>query len=88
MVFDVFKISETSDFLVSNYIMHIYIYIFKILTLFCSLYCAYEDMVSKFLQITFVENKKLKSILLEDVDESQLPDIYGGTLALVPIQHI
>lgn len=45
-------------------------------------------MVSKFLQITFVENKKLKSILLEDVDESQLPDIYGGTLALVPIQHI
>ncbi|OAY43822.1 phosphatidylinositol transfer protein 3 [Manihot esculenta] len=39
-------------------------------------------------KITFVENKKLKSILLEDVDESQLPDIYGGTLALVPIQHI
>ncbi|KAL9273745.1 Phosphatidylinositol transfer protein 3-like protein [Drosera capensis] len=37
-------------------------------------------------KIVFVENKKLKSTLLEDIDESQLPDIYGGKLPLVPIQ--
>ncbi|KAF2288415.1 hypothetical protein GH714_007298 [Hevea brasiliensis] len=37
-------------------------------------------------KINFVENKKLKSTLLEDIDESQLPDVYGGRLALVPIQ--
>lgn len=38
------------------------------------------------LQIIFVENKKLKSTLLSDIDESQLPDTYGGQLPLVPIQ--
>ncbi|KAK7291510.1 hypothetical protein RIF29_06713 [Crotalaria pallida] len=38
-------------------------------------------------KIVFVENKKLKSTLLEDIDESQLPEIYGGPLPLVPIQH-
>jgi hypothetical protein len=38
------------------------------------------------MQIVFVENKKLKSTLLEEIDESQLPEIYGGQLALVPIQ--
>ncbi|XP_038713047.1 phosphatidylinositol transfer protein 3-like isoform X2 [Tripterygium wilfordii] len=38
------------------------------------------------LQIVFVENKKLSSTLLGDIDESQLPDIYGGKLPLVPIQ--
>ncbi|KAK8648120.1 hypothetical protein V6N13_128882 [Hibiscus sabdariffa] len=37
-------------------------------------------------KIVFVENKKLKSTLLKDIDESQLPDIYGGKLPLVPIQ--
>lgn len=37
-------------------------------------------------KIVFVENKKLKSTLLEDIDESQLPEIYGGKLPLVPIQ--
>lgn len=37
-------------------------------------------------KIIFVENKKLKSTLLEDIDESQLPDVYGGKLSLVPIQ--
>ncbi|OAY42572.1 phosphatidylinositol transfer protein 3 [Manihot esculenta] len=37
-------------------------------------------------KINFVESKKLKSTLLEDIDESQLPDIYGGRLPLVPIQ--
>ncbi|XP_059642525.1 uncharacterized protein LOC132284422 [Cornus florida] len=37
-------------------------------------------------KIIFVENKKLKSTLLEDIDESQIPEIYGGKLQLVPIQ--
>ncbi|KAL9993783.1 putative CRAL-TRIO lipid binding domain-containing protein [Helianthus debilis subsp. tardiflorus] len=36
--------------------------------------------------IVFVENKHLTSTLLKDIDESQLPDIYGGKLKLVPIQ--
>ncbi|KAL6986856.1 hypothetical protein U1Q18_006950 [Sarracenia purpurea var. burkii] len=36
-------------------------------------------------KIVFVENKKLKSTLLEGIDESQLPKIYGGQLPLVPI---
>ncbi|XP_027342564.1 phosphatidylinositol transfer protein 3-like isoform X2 [Abrus precatorius] len=39
-----------------------------------------------FLQIVFVESNKVKSTLLEDIDESQLPEIYGGPLPLVPIQ--
>nr|KJB12436.1 hypothetical protein B456_002G021200 [Gossypium raimondii] len=38
-------------------------------------------------KIIFVENKKLKSTLLNDIDESQLPDIYGGKLPLVPIEN-
>ncbi|XP_021829347.1 CRAL-TRIO domain-containing protein YKL091C-like isoform X2 [Prunus avium] len=36
-------------------------------------------------KIVFVENKMLKSTLLEEIDESQLPEIYGGQLPLVPI---
>ncbi|OAY30601.1 phosphatidylinositol transfer protein 3 isoform X4 [Manihot esculenta] len=36
-------------------------------------------------KIVFVENKKLKSTLLEDIDESLTPDIYGGRLPLVPV---
>ncbi|RZC59591.1 hypothetical protein C5167_006893 [Papaver somniferum] len=38
-------------------------------------------------KIVFVENKKLKSTLLEDIDESQLPEIYGGEQPLVPIEE-
>ncbi|CAA0154484.1 unnamed protein product [Arabidopsis thaliana] len=38
-------------------------------------------------KIVFVENKKLTPTLLEDIDESQLPDIYGGKLPLVHIQE-
>ncbi|KAI3931660.1 hypothetical protein MKW92_015653 [Papaver armeniacum] len=38
-------------------------------------------------KIVFVENKKLKSTLLEDIDESQLPEIYGGKQPLVPIEE-
>ncbi|KAK7828305.1 phosphatidylinositol transfer protein 3 [Quercus suber] len=37
-------------------------------------------------KIIFVENKKLKSTLLSDIEESQLPAAYGGQLPLVPIQ--
>ncbi|XP_057767708.1 uncharacterized protein LOC130987988 [Salvia miltiorrhiza] len=37
-------------------------------------------------KITFVENKKLQSALLEEIDVDQLPHIYGGKLQLVPIQ--
>ncbi|CAN0906086.1 Phosphatidylinositol transfer protein 3 [Linum grandiflorum] len=38
-------------------------------------------------KIVFVDNKKLKSTLVEDIDESQLPEIYGGKLHLVPIHQ-
>ncbi|CAN0909591.1 Phosphatidylinositol transfer protein 3 [Linum grandiflorum] len=38
-------------------------------------------------KIVFVENKKLTSTLLDDIDENQLPDVYGGKLRLVPIQE-
>ncbi|XP_038704333.1 phosphatidylinositol transfer protein 3-like [Tripterygium wilfordii] len=49
--------------------------------------CVYPFIDSKTkTKIVFVENKKLSSTLLGDIDESQLPDIYGGKLALVPIQ--
>ncbi|KAM6589779.1 hypothetical protein CsatA_012384 [Cannabis sativa] len=37
-------------------------------------------------KIVFVDNKKLKGTLLNDIDEEQLPEIYGGKLPLVPIQ--
>ncbi|KAL8158961.1 hypothetical protein V2J09_000498 [Rumex salicifolius] len=38
-------------------------------------------------KIAFVENKSLKSTLLHDIDEEQLPEIYGGKLPLVPIHE-
>ncbi|XP_004503847.1 uncharacterized protein [Cicer arietinum] len=37
-------------------------------------------------KIVFVESNKLKSTLQEEIDESQLPEIYGGQLQLIPIQ--
>lgn len=37
-------------------------------------------------KIQFVETKQIKSTMLEEIDESQIPDIYGGTLPLVPVQ--
>uniref|UniRef100_A0A2P2MY34 CRAL-TRIO domain-containing protein n=1 Tax=Rhizophora mucronata TaxID=61149 RepID=A0A2P2MY34_RHIMU len=37
-------------------------------------------------KINFVEDKKLISTLLDDIDEGQLPVVYGGKLSLVPIQ--
>ncbi|XP_011073289.1 random slug protein 5 [Sesamum indicum] len=38
-------------------------------------------------KIVFVENKRLHATLLEDIDESQLPEVYGGKLELIPIQN-
>ncbi|XP_043706379.1 phosphatidylinositol transfer protein 3-like [Telopea speciosissima] len=37
-------------------------------------------------KIVFVDDKKLMSTLVDDINESQLPEMYGGKLALVPIQ--
>lgn len=39
------------------------------------------------IKIAFVDNKCLNATLLEDIDESQIPEIYGGKLSLVPIQE-
>ncbi|XP_076904457.1 CRAL-TRIO domain-containing protein YKL091C-like [Bidens hawaiensis] len=39
-------------------------------------------------KIVFVENKQLTSTLMKDIDEDQLPEIYGGDLKLVPIQDV
>ncbi|CAA6668308.1 unnamed protein product [Spirodela intermedia] len=38
-------------------------------------------------KIVFVDDKNLKAALLEDIEESQIPDIYGGKLPLVPVQN-
>ncbi|CAM8950904.1 unnamed protein product [Rhodiola kirilowii] len=38
-------------------------------------------------KIVFVEKKKELSTLLEDIDESQLPEVVGGKLKMVPIQE-
>ncbi|KAL6546675.1 hypothetical protein OROMI_022396 [Orobanche minor] len=38
-------------------------------------------------KINFVENNKTKSTLLNDIDESQLPDSFGGTFKVVPIEE-
>ncbi|KAJ8772481.1 hypothetical protein K2173_027658 [Erythroxylum novogranatense] len=38
-------------------------------------------------KIVFVEDKLLKSTFLEDIEESQIPEIYGGQLPLVPIHE-
>lgn len=48
------------------------------------IYPFIDDNTKK--KIVFVENKKLKATLLEEIDESQIPEIYGGKLPLVPIQ--
>lgn len=45
-----------------------------------------ESWVWLALQIVFVEKNKVKSTLLEEMEESQVPEIFGGSLPLVPIQ--
>ncbi|XP_078170048.1 uncharacterized protein LOC144564321 [Carex rostrata] len=37
-------------------------------------------------KIVFVDDKDLQTVLLNDIDESQLPDVYGGKLQLVCIE--
>ncbi|GFQ01312.1 cral-trio domain-containing protein c589.09 mitochondrial [Phtheirospermum japonicum] len=55
------------------------------------IYMTFWKTISPFIKknarkkIVFVDNKKLHETLLEDIDESQLPEIYGGKLPLVPI---
>ncbi|XP_019239187.1 PREDICTED: random slug protein 5-like isoform X2 [Nicotiana attenuata] len=48
--------------------------------------CPFIDNKTK-KKITFVENKRLMTTLLEDIDESQLPEFYGGEMPLVPIHE-
>ncbi|XP_078167457.1 uncharacterized protein LOC144562164 [Carex rostrata] len=38
-------------------------------------------------KLVFVEDKNLQETLLEEIDENQLPEIYGGKLPLVPIEN-
>ncbi|KAK4375495.1 hypothetical protein RND71_006172 [Anisodus tanguticus] len=56
--------------------------------LFCTLwkilYPFIDNKTKK--KIMFVENKRLTATLLQDIDENQLPETYGGKLQLVPIQ--
>ncbi|XP_019229565.1 PREDICTED: patellin-4-like isoform X2 [Nicotiana attenuata] len=56
--------------------------------LFCTLWkmlCPFIDNNTK-KKIVFVENKRLRATLLQDINESQLPEAYGGKMPLVPIQ--
>ncbi|EHA8586219.1 SEC14 cytosolic factor [Cocos nucifera] len=48
------------------------------------IYPFIDDNTKK--KFVFVEDKKLRATLLEDMDESQLPEIYGGKLPLVSIE--
>ncbi|WMV35224.1 hypothetical protein MTR67_028609 [Solanum verrucosum] len=53
-------------------------------TLWKILYPFIDNHTKK--KIMFVENKRLTATLLQDIDESQLPETYGGKMQLVPIQ--
>ena len=58
---------------------------------FVQMYRKFYSIILHFIiffvfQIEFVEDKLLKSTLSKDIDESQLPDIFGGDLPLVPIK--
>ncbi|XVE63784.1 hypothetical protein DITRI_Ditri07aG0047800 [Diplodiscus trichospermus] len=48
--------------------------------------CPFIDQKTR-KKIVFVDNKTLKSTLLEEIEESQLPETYGGKLPLVPIHE-
>lgn len=39
-------------------------------------------------QIVFVEDKLIEEKLREEIENDQIPDIYGGGVALVPIQNV
>ncbi|GAA0173256.1 hypothetical protein LIER_26911 [Lithospermum erythrorhizon] len=38
-------------------------------------------------KIVFVDDKRLRSTLIEAIDESQLPDVYGGKMSLIPVHN-
>lgn len=52
-----------------------------------SLFSFLDHFCNAPMQFIFVEDKNLKATLLEDIDEGQLPEIYGGKLRLVPIDE-
>lgn len=41
--------------------------------------------LNPFLQFVFVDDKNLEETLRREMDESQLPEKYGGKLPLVPL---
>ncbi|XP_042065691.1 phosphatidylinositol transfer protein 3-like [Salvia splendens] len=56
-----------------------------------SLFKAAWKIISPFVdkntknKIAFLESKNLKAVMGQDIDESQLPELYGGKLKLVSI---
>ncbi|MCL7041549.1 hypothetical protein MKW94_000914 [Papaver nudicaule] len=38
-------------------------------------------------KFVFVDNKRLKSTLLQEINEDQLPEVYGGNKPLLPIEE-
>ncbi|WCJ26718.1 Sec14p-like phosphatidylinositol transfer family protein [Euphorbia peplus] len=67
--------------LAKSFVVHVP-YIF--MTAWKAIYPLIDSKTKK--KIVFVDDKRLSSTLLEDIEENQLPDIYGGKLPLVPIQ--
>ncbi|MCO5590561.1 hypothetical protein L7F22_044532, partial [Adiantum nelumboides] len=59
-----------------------------------SLFRAAWNMVYPFIEsnvrekIVFVSRNETMETLLEDIDRTQLPKEFGGSLLLVPIQHV
>jgi hypothetical protein len=37
------------------------------------------------MQFVFIDDKKLEETLKRELDESQVPEMYGGKLTLVPL---
>lgn len=56
------------------------------LTIRTRAWLTWQDSSLTLGQIEFVDMQQLRSSLLEEMDESQLPEVYGGKLSLVPIQ--
>ncbi|KAL0282128.1 UNVERIFIED_CONTAM: CRAL-TRIO domain-containing protein [Sesamum angustifolium] len=65
------------------------VYIIHVPYIFMTLWKIVAPFIDKNTRkkIVFVENKRLHATLLEDIDESQLPEVYGGKLELIPIQN-
>ncbi|KAL1565371.1 phosphatidylinositol transfer protein 3-like [Salvia divinorum] len=39
-------------------------------------------------KMAFLESKKMKAVMSQDIDESQLPEPYGGKLKLISIEQV